>query len=117
MVPGWQAKISKAVLPHRRRLAGEIAKDIRGNLIDGGHVVTGDLLGSVKHVGSRVFIGTDHWEIIEYGSQPHAYTVKRRRVMSDRVNIYGTRVKHPGTRAYAPVRRATYTRRALTPIA
>jgi hypothetical protein len=113
MVPGWQGKVDAVVYPHRIHLAEEIAEDVRGGLINGGHVVTGDLLRSVRQIGPKVFIGTDHWAIIEYGSQPHLIRVRNRKVMSDRANIYGKRVKHPGTRAYAPVRRATFQRRAL----
>lgn len=113
MVPDWRFKVNRVVEPWQRWTAGEIAEDIRSNLITGGNVVTGALLRSVSHRGKRVFIGTDHWAHVEYGTSPHFIKVRTRKVMADRVTVYGKLVKHPGTREYAPVRRATYKRRVL----
>jgi hypothetical protein len=112
MVPGWSQKLRVLLQPWQDRAAAEIERDLKAD-IAAHHFVTGELYQSIHRVGDQVKIGSDHWQFIEYGTQPHIIQVQQKRVMTDMNTFFGTRVLHPGTRAYAPVRRATYKRRRL----
>lgn len=115
MVPGWEARVAKELFPFQVKAAKAIADDVRNDIATH-HMDTGDLFYSVRQFATRptrVYIGTDHWWFIEFGTRPHLITVKQREVLTDRTDFYGTKVLHPGTRAYAPMRRALYTKRVL----
>jgi hypothetical protein len=97
----------------------QIASDIRGHLRP--HRKTGALSRSVSarktKKGGRVYIGTDHWYFIEYGTEPHwITTAKRSLVFTDahgKKHFLGRSVHHPGTPAFRPIRRAFYKKRSM----
>jgi hypothetical protein len=112
MVPGWQAKVRGPMLQLQRDMAQETANDARDNIISDGLVGTGDLLGSVRQDGTRVYIGTDHWYYLEYGTPPHLiFPVVKQALWWEGASHPVRRVRHPGNREYAPMRRALYTKR------
>lgn len=90
MTPGFAKRIEREARPTIHRLAREVAENVKRTV----NVKTGRLKRSVKVRGNKVFIGTDHWHYIEYGTRPHIIEVK------------GRLIHHPGHRAYAPMRRA-----------
>lgn len=112
--PGWE----KRILAEADRMVGRVARRVAtravSNIVRGGHVKTGALLGSVhtrrfRVAWYRVYIGTDHWPYIEYGTRPHIITPRGRGplVFQGRRGIVVTRfVRHPGNREYAVMRRA-----------
>jgi hypothetical protein len=112
MVPGWQAKTRAAADPKLVDITSDVAMSARGNIIRGNHYDTGDLLDSIRQVGRKVFIGTDHWHFIEYGTRPHVIRPATKRALywpgADHPVAY---VNHPGNPPYAPMRRALETRR------
>lgn len=112
MVPGWQAKVRGPMLDLQHDIADQVAGDARQNIIDGGHVDTGDLLGSIRQEGTRVLIGTDHWHPIEYGAPAHVIrpNVKQALWWVGAEHPVG-KVNHPGNRAYQPMRRALFKER------
>lgn len=72
---------------------------------------SGALLASMRTVknarGGRVFIGTDHWPYIEYGTKRHTIQPRYKKALWWPTAPYPvTRVRHPGTPEYAPMRRA-----------
>lgn len=77
-------------------------------------VLTGALKKSLrveKHdEGGRVWIGTDHWMIIEYGAVPHIIRVHppKRSLASKEGIPFGQKVNHPGVKAVAMMRRNFY---------
>ncbi len=112
--PGLR-RIDRRALDMAHEGSKEIASDIRDNLRP--HIDTGALYRSVRvrklAKSSRVYIGTDHWPFIEYGTEPHIIRVKFARVLRNPRSgqIFGTKVNHPGHRAYRPIRRAFYKKR------
>lgn len=83
---------------------------------------TGALFKSVRTQklkwSGRVWIGTDHWFFIEYGVRPHIIRTRTKRTLADpdTRQMFGQRVRHPGHRAYMPMRRALYQRRLVVRI-
>lgn len=112
--PGMR-RIDRHALDMAHEGSKEIAADIRKNLAN--NVDTGELLRSVRvrklAKSSRVYIGTDHWAYIEYGTEPHIIRVKFARVLRNPKTgqVFGKKVNHPGHRAYRPIRRAFYQKR------
>lgn len=93
----------------------EIATDVR---IDT-PVKTGALKKSVRTEkgdnSSKVWIGTDHWMIIEYGAVPHTIRVHKpkRSLASDEGVLFGRKVNHPGVKARAMMRTNFYRYRII----
>ena len=114
MVPGWEQKVLRAADPLIRAHAFRVKAGVMGNIAAGGHVRTGALLRSVRDTREglahhRVWIGTDHWHYIEYGTRPHTITPRGPwpLVFQGRRGLVVTHlVNHPGNREYAVVRRA-----------
>lgn len=116
MAPGWEEKIEVATLPFLLGAASDIADDVRNNLRQAGNVKTGALLRSVRSRRTQVIVGTDHWAFIEFGTKPHAISPGQKGVLANRAEGFGPvfhTVRHPGNRAYAPIRRAAYKKRRL----
>jgi hypothetical protein len=113
MAPGWRHKIEVAALPYLMGAADDIADDIRANLRAAGNYDTGMLYRSVSNKRTRVSIGTDHWQYIEFGTHPHIIRATRKKALANEFQVFGKVVRHPGNRAYAPIRRATYKKRRL----
>lgn len=115
MAPGWEQKVETAVKPYLAGAADDIADDIRSNLLSAGNYRSGALYRSVRSHRNKVKVGTDHWRFIEFGTRPHLIVAKKRKVLANRATgqFFGKAVKHPGTRAYAPIRRATNKKRRL----
>ncbi len=116
MAPGWDRKIMMAADPHIGRVARRVERQAKANIATGGHIVTGALFRSVrtsrvKPAHHRVWIGTDHWHYIEYGTPPHKIYPRGNyplRFWVDGRYIVTWSVNHPGNRAYAVMRRALY---------
>ena len=107
MVPGWQAKVRNAARPALERITADVKQAARGNIIRGNHVITGDLLDSIRQDGTRVYIGTDHWPHIEYGTRPHVILPRTKAALWwPGLDHPVARVNHPGNPAYAPMRKA-----------
>lgn len=110
----------QGILGHlTEEMAEGIAADVRRDLAD--HVETGELIASVRSeaIGKngRVWIGTDHWQFIEFGTEPHviksrggifAYALRNR---AKNFYRYPGIVNHPGNAEFAPMRRALYRHR------
>lgn len=98
----------------------EVASDIRANLAP--HRKTGALSRSVRarktKGGGRVYIGTDHWHYVEYGTVQHwVWTSTKRSMMfvdaHGKKHFLGRSVHHPGATAVRPIRRAFFKRRSM----
>jgi len=109
MDPGWIGKIKVEASPAMHRVVDQVAKKVRQN--QARHVRTGAMLASVHTVhtltGGRIYVGTDHWAHVEYGTRPHIIRPKHKKALywvgaRHPVN----KVHHPGTRAYAPMRKS-----------
>jgi hypothetical protein len=112
MVPGWQAKVRPHLLRFQRNIAGEVYADVLANIVSDGTIRTGAMVGSVRQEGARVYIGTDHWHFIEYGTDPHPiYPNVKRALWWEGLDHPVGMVNHPGNREYAPMRRALYKKR------
>ena len=101
--------IRRAVAPRVHRITDDIHRNARRNMMR--HVRTGWLLATVRRVktstGGRIYVGTDHWKFIEYGTKRHEIRPKHKRALYWLGAPYPVaRVQHPGTRAYSPMRRA-----------
>jgi hypothetical protein len=115
MAPGWEKKVDVAVRPYLSGAANDIADDIRSNLLQARNYRTGALYRSVRSNRNTVRVGTNHWRFVEFGTHPHIIEAKKRKVLANRATgqFFGKRVRHPGNRAYAPIRRAVYKKRRL----
>lgn len=80
---------------------------------------TGELMDSVRAVplGKRhqVWIGTDHWHLVEYGAKPHIILPRGNWPLRDRSRgkYFGFIVHHPGSPEQAPMRKAIHQKRRL----
>lgn len=97
-----------------QRVVDAVAADTRSNLAE--HNRSGALLASFqvrrRQLGAALVVGTDHWSFIEYGTAPHDITpVSRRALDWPGADHPVRRAHHPGTREYAPMRRALRQRR------
>lgn len=121
MAPGYATKVRNASANHVHKLARAIAADIRKNIRAGKHVITRALVRSVRvrrrKFDTQVYIGTDHWWYIEYGTHPRVMIAGPgevfRFVKPNGEIVFTKRIRHPGNRAYRVVRRAVFKRRTL----
>jgi hypothetical protein len=112
MVPGWQAKVRPHLLRFQRKIAGDVLDDVRANIVADGLVDTGAMLASVRQEGTRVYVGTDHWHFLEYGTRAHPiYPNTKQALWWPDLAHPVARVNHPGNREYAFMRRALYKKR------
>lgn len=109
----WPA-VYQLVTPPVVGVARDVERNARVRLAR--HNRTGRLIGSLKLrprvARADVVIGTDHWRFIEYGTPPHDIQPRARAAVSwpGAPHPY-RRVRHPGTREYAPMRRALLERK------
>lgn len=108
--------VFRAVTPPTHQVGRDVHGIARRNLQR--HNRTGRLLGSLRLrtgvMAADVVIGTDHWRFIEYGTPQHEIRPRARRALSwPRAAHPVRRVQHPGTREYAPMRRALLERKAV----
>lgn len=98
----------------------EIADDIRNILRP--HRRTGAMARSVRarktKKGGRVYVGTDHWPYVEYGTEMHIIASQGDYGMINRVDYikpryFGRLVEHPGATAIRPIRRAFFKKRSM----
>lgn len=121
MSPGWEDRLQNETMDTKRELARDVAADIRQNIRAGRHVQTGALVRSVRirraGFSYHVFIGTDHWWTVEYGSPPHEIRAPAghvlRFVKPNGEIVYTMRIRHPGNPAYRVVRRAVFKKRSV----
>ena len=112
MAPGWRAKARAVMRRFQHDITGEVLQDVRGNIVGDGLIDTGAMLASVRQEGNRVYVGTDHWHFLEYGTSPHVITPNTKQALwwPDAAHPV-KRVNHPGNREYAFMRRALYKKR------
>lgn len=108
MSPGWEQKIKIEGTSSMHRLVDAAERVARINVAH--HTRSGALLASIRTTktlnGGRVWIGTDHWPHIEYGTKPHIINPKVKQALWWAGAPYPVRrVRHPGTAGYAPMRR------------
>lgn len=107
-----------------RVIAGEVHYITEAVALDarrGCPVDHGDLLESIEPEYSpdgligRVWVGTDHWQPTEYGSEPHIIEVRNKKVLADKEagEFFGKVVHHPGNAAQPFMRPALFRRRRL----
>lgn len=107
----WYRDIEIAAKKLEKRLAKEAAEDARRYC----PVRTGKLRGTIKALGNKVVIGgigAWYWYLIEFGTKPHLIFPKIKKALwwpGAKHPVSG--VIHPGTRAYAPMRRAMLKKR------
>jgi len=114
MVPGWEERVDQASMPTIWHITEEVEDDAKRYA----NVDTGEMKASIRHRKLRrsgqVWIGTDHWHFIEYGTRPHVITPNKKEALWWEGAAHPVkRVNHPGTRAYRPMRRALYQRRTV----
>lgn len=84
-------------------------------------VLTGAMRRSIRarktKGGGRVYVGTDHWMYVEYGTVHHWISTYKVSLMHRDVHggkhFMGKSVLHPGAMARRPLRRALYKRRSM----
>lgn len=106
--------VDRAVTTATHHVVDAVARDAEDNLAR--HVRSGSLLRSFRvrkrNLGGDLTVGTDHWQFIEYGTDPHEIVPERRRALDwPGADHPVHRVRHPGTPEYAPMRRALRQRR------
>jgi hypothetical protein len=109
MVPGWEEKIKLEARPKIHDLVDKVEAAARRNLIR--HVVSGELISTLRSTkeldGGKVWIGTNHWHYIEYGTKRHVIKPRFKRALYWEGAMHPVmKVRHPGTPEYAPMRRA-----------
>ena len=112
--PG-QAELRRRIAKLTEHITDGVASDARRNWRD--HVDTGAALASIWSVSyeriGQVWVNTDHWQFIEYGTAPHIivshgnYPLRNRKTGQ----VFGRMVKHPGNAEFAPMRNALYRKR------
>lgn len=113
MVPGWQAKVRGHLLRFQRHHANNVFNDAQLNIVQDGLIDTGELLSSLRQEGARVYVGTDHWHFLEYGTDPHPiYPNTKQALWWPGLAHPVDHVHHPGNREYAFMRRALYKKRS-----
>jgi HK97 gp10 family phage protein len=82
MVPGWEREVEREA---RQSLVPRICDDIAQDARAIAPVDTGEMLSTIRSAGheGRVYVGSDHWYYVEYGTsrmsaqpfmRPAAYT-------------------------------------------
>lgn len=119
--PGIE-RLERRITRVNDKVSGVVARDARRMA----PVKTGELRNSIWAVTyrftSRVWVGTDHWQVHEYGSGPHEilahgdYALGPRAATPRWKAFYAPsgRVFHPGTPEVAFMRRALYKKRGLS---
>jgi hypothetical protein len=121
MVPGYGVRIEHASNDEVHGIAKAIASDIRSNMrMAGFHTMASSVRVRRRVRGSLIRIGgrrAPYWAIFEYGAPPHIIRAKLGKVLrfikDNGEVVFAKWARHPGTRAYAFVRRAVYKRRTL----
>lgn len=109
MAPGWEQKIKIESSQAIHRIVREVEQAAHRNLLP--HTNTGELISSLRSTvsvgGGRVWIGTDHWHFLEYGTRPHIINPRTKQALWWTGALHPVRrVRHPGTPERAPMRRA-----------
>lgn len=113
MASGWTVKLDEEVRTHALEpLTDDVYRDaIRFTPIDTGKLVS-RIQKRVTTRSGRVFVrGLEAQKLIwvEYGTAPHLIRPTRKKALHWEGARYPVKlVKHPGTRAQAPFRRAVY---------
>lgn len=84
-------------------------------------VKTGAMRRSVRarktKTGGRVYVGTDHWMFVEFGTVHHWIATHKRSLMHidshGKKHFMGRSVMHPGASARRPIRKAFYKKRSM----
>lgn len=110
MEGGFFIRLREAIRPTMELVAEDIAQDIRRNA----PVDSGEMVRSVRRVGTDILIGTDHWHFVEYGTQPHIIRPRVKRALWwPGADHPVKKVYHPGTRAQPFIRPAATRQRTL----
>lgn len=101
--PAWHAHARDAL---GRFIDGPLTRAIAEDMRRDCAVDTGDLLRSIRQLGNQIWVGTDHWSFVEYGTRPHIiqshgnYPLRNRKTGQ----VFGRLVHHPGTQAQPFIR-------------
>ncbi|GAA4082704.1 HK97 gp10 family phage protein [Actinomadura miaoliensis] len=108
MTPGWQRLLRPRLRRAENRLAEMVAEDARRFV----PIDSGELQSTIQARGNRVYVGTDYWHIVEFGSRPHTIYPRAKKALYWRGAAHPVhRVRHPGTPAQPFMRPALYRRR------
>ncbi len=114
--PEGLARVHDEAASITRRVTEAVARDARRRV----PVDTGELLESIheEHRGreGRVYVGTDHWQPTEYGSGAHTIESTGTWPLRNRETgeVFGRKVRHPGTPEQPFMRPALYTKRRVS---
>lgn len=106
--PGWAQHARDAT---GRFIDGYLTRQIADDMRQGCPVKTGALHRSIREVGNKIFVGTDHWHYVEYGTPAHIIrpvVAKALRWESADGVHFAKVVHHPGTRENPFIRTAFY---------
>lgn len=110
MTPGWETELGYQT----DRVLDAVTEDVEGDIVRGAPVDTAELVRSVYRRGHRVYVGTDHWHHVEYGTEPHVIEPRTKRALWwPGAHHPVKKVQHPGTPAQPFMRPALYKRRTL----
>lgn len=109
MTPDWEFKVKIESSRSMHRVVDDVERAARHEVAQ--HTRSGEMLSTVRSTktqdGGQVWVGTDHWAYVEYGTKPHVITPTYRNALYWEGARYPVhRVNHPGTHEYAPMRRA-----------
>lgn len=112
MDPAWEVKLQ----PNIDAVLDQVTEEIEDDIKLGAPVDKGDLVKSVYRRGHRVYVGTEYWHFVEYGTEPHVIEPRTKKALwwpGARHPV--KRVNHPGTPAQPFMRPALYKPRTLRP--
>jgi hypothetical protein len=80
-----------------------------------GGFATGEMQSTIRKQGHQVWVGTDHWHFVEYGTRPHLILPHGNWPLRDRSRgkYFGFVVHHPGATENPFMRRAIHQKRRL----
>lgn len=110
--PAWDERLA----PRIDEVLDQVTEDIEADIKTGAPVDRGELVASVRREGHRVYVGTDHWAHVEYGTEPHLIEARYKKALWwPGAHHPVRRVHHPGTPAQPYIRPALYKPRTLRP--
>lgn len=110
MSPGWEARMG----PQIDAVLDQVTEDVKDDIVRSAPVDRGDLVKSVHRRGHRVYVGTDHWHYVEYGTEPREFGPRTKKALWwPGAHHPVKKVYHPGTPAQPFMRPALFKRRTL----
>jgi hypothetical protein len=108
---------------HMDHICSQLAHHVGGEVFNdverGAPVLTGQMKATIRKVdlpkASQVWVGSDHWHFVEYGTAPHIIRSHGPWLLQDksRGKVFGRVVHHPGATENPFMRRAIFQKRRL----